>query len=226
MRFDQLALGVFFKRWGFLTPPEIPADPQRDAAFKALWSQAEAGQILDYRLPYPKSWFTCWLTANQPVLLHGSNRGGLEELTPRPQTNFSGKRVEGVFASSDGIWPLFFAAINYQNPKFRVTRNGCFTIGADKFYCFNISEEAFEGEVWTPGWVYVLPAEGFVSQDPGGLWQDEWVCPHPVRPLAVLSVSAEDFPFKAEVVGFPQGEGVLQTWRKYGRRRANAVQSD
>ena len=219
MRLRQLVLRPFFKRWGFLIPPEIPADPEREAAFEALWEQVGDGQILAYQLPFPKTWFTRWLTANRPVLLHGSNRGGIVELTPKKQTNFQGKRLEGVFASSDGVWPLFFATINYQNPKFRTTRNGCFTTGPGKFYCFNISAEAFEERIWTPGWVYILPSEGFVSQDPGGLWQDEWVNPNAVKPLAALPVTAEDFPFKNEVVGFPRGEGPLTTWRNYGKRR-------
>ena len=82
----------------------------------------------------------------------------------------------------------------------------------------NISEEAFDGEVWTGGFIYILPAEGFVSQNPGGMWRNEWVCPAPVSPLAVLPVDAGDFPFRDEVVGFRQGESVLTTWRLYGKR--------
>ena len=110
--------------------------------------------------------------------------------------------------------------INYQNPKFRSTRNGCFTLGPDTFYLFNISAQAFEGQVWTQGWIYILNREGFESQDPEGMWQSEWVKRGAVKPLAVLPVTAEDFPFKADVVGFQPGEGMFTTWRNYGKRRA------
>ena len=219
MKLRQTIFRYFFARWGFLSPPKMPADPQRDAAFETLWQQAIHGKVLDYQLPYSKSWFTRWLVSEKPVLLHGSNHGEIEELTPMAQTNFNGEQVEGVFASSDGIWPFFFATINYQNPKFRTTRNGCFTLGADTFYLFNISEEAFEEQVWTEGWIYILPSDGFTSQDPDGMWQSEWVNPGLVKPFAALAVNADDFPFKADVVGFPRGEGMLTTWRNYGKRR-------
>jgi hypothetical protein len=218
MRIRDKLLQFFFSRWGFLRPAEIPADLEREQVFKSLWQQIESGGELAYDLDYPISWFTRWLVAEKAVLLHGSNRGDIEELVPRSQTNYKGKQVEGVFASSDGIWPLFFAAINYQNPDFRSTRNGCFTLGTEKYYCFNISEEASAGEIWTQGWIYILPRDGFVSQDLGGMWRDEWVCPHPVTPLAVLPVDESDFPFRDEVVGFRRGESVLTTWRMYGQR--------
>jgi hypothetical protein len=172
-----------------------------------------------YDLGYPKSWFTRWLVAEKPVLLHGTNHAGIVTLEPRKQSNFQGKQVEGVFASSDGIWPFFFAAIDYSNPTFRATRNGCFNLGTEKYYCFNISEEAFLNQVWTEGWIYILPNKGFVCQQPGGMWQDEWVNPAPVTPLAALQVSPDDFPFRDNVVGFRRGESVISTWRMFGRRQ-------
>jgi hypothetical protein len=221
MRLRNTLLKYFFSRWGFLRPQAIPIDSPRDQAFEGLWQQIQVGDGLDYQLPYPKEYFTRWLVTEKEVLLHGSNRGDIEELAPRSQTNYRGKHVEGVFASSDGIWPFFFATINYQNPDFRSTRNGCFTLGEEKYYCFNISEEAFAGEIWTQGWIYVLPREGFGSQDPGGVWRDEWVCPNAVAPLAVLPVETGDFPFRDKVVGFQRGESVLTTWRMYGRRGGN-----
>ena len=64
----------------------------------------------------------------------------------------------------------------------------------------------------------MLPATGFTSQDPGGIWRQEWTNPESVVPRAELHVTAEDFPFQKQVVGFPPGERMLGTWRNYRRR--------
>lgn len=219
MRIQEVILRRLFLHWDFMQAEDLPADPERDRTFEELWRDFGDGEVFDYALPYPKFWFSCWLVKNKLVLLHGSNHAGIKEFVPGVQTNFKGKQVEGVFASSDGIWPFFFATINYQNPNFHSTRNGCYTLGDDKFYYFNIYEEAFEGKVWTEGWIYILPEEGFVSQDPEGMWRDEWVTAKRVKPLAVLPVKSTDFPFWQDVVGYQRGEGLLTTWRKYRHRR-------
>ena len=214
----ESVLRYLFSRWGFLLPPELPSDREMIVAFEQLWHSLGAGEVIHYDLPYEKTQFTRWLVAEKGVLLHGSNHGRIEELTPRKQTNFSGKQVEAVFASSDGLWPVYFAVLDYQNPALRSTRNGCFSIGDKRYYLFCVKQETSQNPLWTTGWVYILPPDGFVSQDPKGMWQCEWICPNPVTPLARLAVSYVDFPFRQHVVGFRRGESMLKTWNQYGRR--------
>lgn len=218
MRIQDVFLRKLFKRWGFLVSPEIVHDEEMVKAFEQLWCSIESGGGLNYDLPYAKTAFTGWLVAEKGVLLHGSNRAGIEELTPRKQTNFSGKQVEAVFASVDGIWPLYFALLDYQNPNLRTTRNGCFSLAGERYYLFCVNQEAFESSLWTSGWVYILPPDGFVSQDPEGIWRSEWICKNVVKPLAALPVTYQDFPFYQHVVGFPRSEHFLFTWARYGRR--------
>ena len=207
-----------FRRWGFLVPPDSVPDEMMAAAFERSWRSSSSGGELKYDLPYPKTAFTRWLTAEKGMLLHGSNHAGLDLLVPRKQTNFSGKPVEGVFASSDGIWPLYFALLDYQNPNLSTTRNGCFSLAGEMYYLFCVNQAALDFPLWTSGWVYILPPDGFVSQDPKGLWRSEWICQEPVEPLAALPVSVEDFPFHQAVAGFPKGEHFLLTWARYGQR--------
>lgn len=218
MRIPDVVFRGLFRRWGFRVAPEVAPSEEMAAAFEQGWQSISSGGGFHYDLPYPKTAFTRWLTAEKGVLLHGSNHAGLEQLIPRKQTNFSGKPVEAVFASSDGIWPLYFALLDYQNPNLFSTRNGCFSLDGDRYYLFCVNQEAFASPLWTSGWVYLLPPDGFVSQDPEGLWRSEWICEDVVRPMAALPVSAEDFPFDQAVAGFPRNEHFLLTWARYGRR--------
>jgi hypothetical protein len=213
----ETILAFLLRRWGFLNPPEMQLDPAKPAAFEELYAGFSCG-VLDYSLPYPRHEFTRWLAAEKGVLLHGSNRRGIEVLEPRRQTTYKGRLVAAVFASSDGIWLFFFATLNYKNPGLSSTRNAGLYLRGEKYFFFSVSEAALGENLWTEGSVYVLPVTVFASQDPGGLWRQEWTNPRPVVPLAELHVTAGDFPFHRLVAGFPPGESMLATWRSYGRR--------
>jgi hypothetical protein len=215
----ESTLAFLLRRWGFLTSPQMTLTPAKTAAFEAVFTGFSGGPAA-YTLPYPKHEFTRWLTAEKGLLLHGSNRRGLRQLEPRHQTNYRGKPVEAVFASSDGIWPFFFATLNYQNPGLSVARNASLFLCGEKYYYFSVSQAALGADLWTEGSVYLLSPDGFASQDPGGIWRQEWASSSPVVPLAELPVTAEDFPFHRQVVGFTPGERMLTTWRRYGKRRA------
>jgi hypothetical protein len=113
---------------------------------------------------------------------------------------------------------MYFALLDFQNPNLQTTRNGCFSLGEERYYLFCVNRAALELPIWTEGWLYILPSGGFVSQDPGGMWQSEWICKNQVKPLACLPISYQDFPFWQGVAGFPKGEYFLFTWARYGRR--------
>ena len=57
----------------------------------------------------PRWWFLHHLI-RRGFLVHGSNNTAIDEFEPRG--NFDAhnvRRVEGVFASDDAIWPIYFA---------------------------------------------------------------------------------------------------------------------
>lgn len=91
MALYDYVLRYLFTLWGFLLPPDIPPDEDMLMAFEQLWQLTESEAVLDYDLPYEKTTLTRWLVAEKGVLLHGSNRAEINELTHRKQTNFNGK---------------------------------------------------------------------------------------------------------------------------------------
>jgi hypothetical protein len=78
----------------------------------------------------------------------------LDEVRPTVAIDYDARTLEAVFATSDGIWPLFFATL-YRSRAGSLW-NGC-----------------YHGAIWRDGAVYVLPREAF-----GRTWiPNEWVSP-------------------------------------------------
>jgi hypothetical protein len=189
-------------------PGDIPS-------FEHLYADQVAprtGARIDYRLAAPRWQFLCWLADTKDVLLHGSGRADLVEFEPRrpaDTSEFGGQRA--VFASSDGIWALFFAvedrrvATSLVNASVVAGVNGVET----SLYYFSVNQEALVANAWQVGTVYVLPREGFDRQ-PDSEWNgvpitsNQWASLGPVRQLASLTVSPDDFPFLRQVNGHDQ----------------------
>lgn len=77
--------------------------------------------------------------------------------------------------------------------------------GADaSHYYFSIDHEALRSNPWVTGSVYVLPRVTF-EPEPEETWQGlqcaptQWASPVPVRPMARLTVTPDDFPFLKDV---------------------------
>ena len=66
----------------------------------------------EYDCELPKWQFLCWATDYQGVLAHGSNDRAIERFEPRDQTDWFGRVVRRVFATPDGIWPMYFAIVD------------------------------------------------------------------------------------------------------------------
>jgi hypothetical protein len=137
------------------------------------------------------------------VLLHGTSDRAIEVFRPRRQTDFDGRPVEAVFATSDGIWPLFFAVTDRRG--IRTTRNLCLHRDGAAYYYFSI--DADPAHVWRTGTLYVLPRAPFRPHADG----TEWTSPEPVRPLARLEIEPDDFPFRDRVFQFEPGEPLVRT---------------
>jgi hypothetical protein len=78
-------------------------------------------------------------------------------------------------------------------------------IQAPDFY-FSISSDALEKRPWRTGYVYLLPAQGFVEQPSGTYGGHAARVPQlassvAVAPRAHVQVALEDFPFLAHIRG-------------------------
>jgi hypothetical protein len=185
--------------------PPLNVGPEQRERFAALAERlvAAGGSEVEYELPYPKHEFTRFLVAHERVLLHGTRDQGIEIFRPRPQTDFDGTRVEAVFATSDGIWPLFFAVVDRR--RIGATRNVCLHARGASYYYFSV--DADPADMWRSGTLYVLPREQFRPHADG----TEWTSPEAVRPLARLRVDPDDFPFRNRVFRFRPGEPLART---------------
>jgi hypothetical protein len=210
----------------FFTLPDLKLDPGKVQAFEHIFQAAcqdGAGRNLDYDCEYPKSEFLRYLVAHKPVLLHGSNSQSIETLLPNQQTDYNGRRMTAVFATGDGVWPIFFAVLDQASYSGSL-RNGCFVVtdhkGAERrFYFFSINAEMRRRRPWTDGMVYVLPRGSFEPTSRGTLRFDEWASPDPVQPLVKLPVSPSDFPFLHAVTGHDEGESIYVSWWRFKKRQ-------
>ncbi len=211
----------------FLKVPPLALSQAAVSAFERLIEQyldAPAGRQIPYSLPYPKHEFLRYLTEHKHYLLHGSSNPDIDRLQPRLQSDWAGRSVNAAFASSDGIWPLFFACI----PQARwpgSLRNVCLVVDAPdgkraRFYLFSINEQVLPHANWVNGMIYILRAEGFRPTAEGPARFDEWISEREAPIVARLPVSPADFPFLHSVTGHPEDEPVFETWLRYKTRLA------
>ncbi|SES29129.1 hypothetical protein [Salipaludibacillus aurantiacus] len=176
--------------------------------------QAE-GQFIDYRSSYPVYQFLNYMIENKDLLVHGSNNSLIERFEPKESTLFNGRPVKAVFASSDGVWSLFFAVKNRRlySDSNKSLRNLCYTVPAKKgirrYYYFSINNEDML-DIWTKGTIYFFFKNSFIH---GGI-RDEWVCKETVRPIAKLSVKPADFPFLEKTSKHAETDSMIKTLLK------------
>ena len=173
--------------------PPLVVDAARAAAYDDLLRDAvRGGGRIEYGLPHPRHEFLSYVIRRHGLLAHGSNLHDIEEFEPRP-ANEAGAIQLGVHAASDGIWPLYFATVARGRGRL-VQANGCVHTGSGdrtrRWYFFAISTDPDDPASWTDGTVYLLPS-GTFRRHRG----QEWLSETPVRPLATLRVTPDDFPF-------------------------------
>ena len=184
-----------------------------EASFDTLLARTPEGGEVDYDVPQPKWWFLHHLVTHGHVL-HGTNERAIEEF--RTRRNFDAhneRKVDGVWATDDAIWPLYFAVVNrpvaqsYINWCEHVTSR---RLGAHSRYLFSIGSDPEDERSWTDGTIYLLPSATFRATPESR----ELVSEQPVRPRARLPVTPADFPFRAETRGHRRGESVRSVvWR-------------
>ncbi|MBP1996513.1 hypothetical protein [Paenibacillus eucommiae] len=181
---------------------------------KALTSKSE----IKYSSNFPKLHFIQYIASTKKVVLHGSNHKGINEFEPRRQTLFNGKYEEAVFATRDGIWPIFYAVFD-RNKLVGNFRNAC--ISSDlkyNYYFFSLTRETILSNPWTSGMLYFLPEETFEKVNHSLVPFDEWISKSPVAPLTKIEVEPEDFYFINKVSYHNPKESVIVSWFLYKLR--------
>ncbi|MGB8214953.1 MAG: hypothetical protein WCE68_15500 [Anaerolineales bacterium] len=197
----------------FLPRPPIEPSSARDAAFEKLFHSTPAGSLIDYELSYPKWQYLSWLCVTKELVLHGSQNPSIDEVEPRQAEDkkaFSNQKA--IYATTDGIWVLYFAIIDRKKYTGIALFNSCLQTRApggewrEPVYFFSISQFALVQEPWCEGVVYVLPRRTFEQEahhQAQGLEiaLPHWISPVAARPVAKLRVGPHDFPFLAQVHG-------------------------
>ena len=182
-----------------LHPVPFPDVSAHESEFDASIDATPDGGIVDSTADAPRWWLLHHLI-HRGYLLHGSNNSEIDEFEPR--ANFDAhnvRHVEGVFASDDAIWPIYFATAD-RNGGRRGLINWCEHVGSGARYLF-----ALEGEPsWVDGMVYALPSETFEATPSSR----ELVSLVAVRPRLRVPVEPGDFPLRDKTIGFRRGESV------------------
>ncbi|MGL4612254.1 MAG: hypothetical protein ACRCYY_21665 [Trueperaceae bacterium] len=160
----------------------------------------------------------CWLTEEKELLVHGSSSPDIALFEPRApdakdENDFSLQKA--LYASSEGIWPMFYAILDRANYRFNFMNSAVsFKLShgwSEPHYFFPISKPAFQHKPWHEGSIYILPKDGFVlepyNQVAGGFTVQDphWANFSAVKPLAKLfKVKPEDFPFLQQIRGHDQ----------------------
>ena len=180
-----------------------------------------SGKPIDYRLSAPKWQFLSYIGETKAVVLHGSYNPGILMVEPRQAQDiraFSAQRA--VYATTDGIWAIFFAVLDRQRYPMGLF-NACFQASlptgeqSEPFYFFSITATALARQPWCEGAVYILPRDHFEQEPPQQQQGIEIVVPHWIgtvvtRPMARLIVGPGDFPFLDEIRGHDDQELVAR----------------
>jgi len=201
----------------WLERPAVSSSPSAEAAIDELLSALddERDAPLDVdallgRHDDVEPWkFLCGVAERRRLAFHGTGDGSIESFEPRQPIDFApfGDQ-KAVFATSDPVWAMFYAIVDRY--RYEITlNNGCLLLldppGPPHYY-FSVSRQVLAKQPWRSGYVYLLPADGFVEQ-PGGPYGGytaqipQLASPEPVAPLARLHVSPADFPFLDQIRG-------------------------
>lgn len=178
-------------------------------AFDALVDATPDGDAVEYAADAPRWWFLHHLI-RRGYVLHGSNNTGIDEFEPRGNFDaHNARHVEGVFASDDAIWPIYFATADRRGGR-RGLINWCEHAGSGARYLF-----ALEGEPsWVDGMVYALPSSTFAATPSSR----ELVSLVAVRPRLRVPVTPRDFPLRNRTIGFRRGESVRRVAVRHALR--------
>lgn len=195
--------------------PQFTIDAQTRAGIDRLVAALRAAGThtrIEYTFPIPKWQFLCYLADRHSVALHSTGQAGIQVFEPRPSHDLNPFGAQtAVYAAGDGLWAMFFAIVDRTNYDMATT-NACVRLvdaagqASEPLYVFSISKQALAQRPWRNGVVYLLPGDTFVSHPSLAFGPYEVRVPQlaslvPVKPLAYLEVSPEDFPFLQDIRG-------------------------
>ena len=198
----------------FSTAPQWTPSAEQTAAFDTLLDSVGDGDWFDYNLPYPKHQFLQYATTLDRFIFHGSNNQSIDRFAPeRKSVELKDETGRGnrqaVYGTHEALWSLFFAIVDRKRLHGSI-RNGIsyYYNAANEplsLFNFSINSAQLADAPYCDGAVYFLPRDTF-ERIPlfGTLPSNEWGSEQPVKPLAKLRVSRDDFPF--EIHGHDDGE--------------------
>lgn len=191
--------------------PGVLIDAAKKAYFDTLLSQARSQpRVMDveWNERFVRHEFIWYAVECCGLLARGANQADFEIFEPIDGKDCFDRPVKAVFASPDAAWPMFFALVDRQNPHLCCFWGDALWAQPDegpprKVYACAINREAFENSPYITGCVYLLPSENFhpVLSDQGRLTLES-ISETSVRPLARITITAQDFPFRDIVQPF------------------------
>jgi hypothetical protein len=195
-----------------LPQPAFDLTSEKQAAFESLF-KAPRETFIDYQLSYPKWQFLSYLCSSRDLVLHGSQNTSIQIVEPQKATDIKAiSSQKAIYATTDGIWSIFFAIVDRKNFQPLSLFNSCLNIRVSPdnilgpLYFFSITYSALVQSPWCDGTVYVLPRDNFeqetVQQILGAdVLFPHWISREPASPIAKLIVQPLDFPFLSNIHG-------------------------
>jgi hypothetical protein len=199
--------------------PVFELTPEKRAVFERLlktgFSEAQ-GDWIDYDLPYPKHEFVQYVTSQNQIIFHGSNKMDIKEFLPiRKSIELHDKtgrgNIQGVYGTHDGLWSMFFAIVDRKRLQGSI-RNGVMyfhNLEGEQIavYNFSINQDQLLERPYTTGALYFLPRDTFKRLKlTAESYANEWVSEESVIPITKLKIEPEDFPFLDVIGGHDDGE--------------------
>ncbi len=164
-----------------------PLTTEAQDIFSKLWHTSHKGghAPIIFDLPYPKAQFLQYLVDVHKVILHGSNKVHLAEITPFLAGGVAAAQaLTAVYATDSAPESIFFAILD--RPKV-----GSFSSST---YGTEYTVDKFTAKApWCRGMVYILPRESFEAME------GYWVSQQSITPLGTLEVVPDDFPYLLQV---------------------------
>lgn len=215
VKFVSIIMGLLFYR-----SPILKFSPHEVVEYDKIYSEAVSNNSeIIYLSSYPKYRFIRYISSTKSVILHGSNHKTILEFETRRQTLYNGQYVEAVFATKDGIWPLFYAVFD-RHKLVGNFRNACLNVRNNKnnYYFFSLTQNTMNKIPWTNGTIYFLPQETFECTNRSIVSFDEWISKTPVRPITKITVNPEDFYFIDKVSSHKVSESLFTSMVLYKLR--------
>ncbi|MFD0674912.1 hypothetical protein [Cohnella sp. GCM10027633] len=195
---------------------------ERDRFEEMYLSAIRNNGVVCYSSELPKSRFIDYLIQEKSFVAHGSNRMNIERFEPREQTLYNGELVNAVFATKDGVWPMFYAILD-RSKVVGNFRNGCLRTANDtRHYFFSLTKKTIAQNPWICGTIYLLSSDTFERTHKSRVYFDEWISRQEAKPVLRLEVSAEDFEYRDKISAHKPEESIVTTWLRYKFRTSRS----